>query len=71
MAALRPGAVTITPRQDAREIVTGRARYIDDIKLPGMLYGKILRKKSTILSMEIAPYFYSLSENYGSPEEGQ
>ena len=32
-----------TPRKDARDIVTGRANYIDDIKLPGMLFGKILR----------------------------
>jgi hypothetical protein len=32
-------------------------------------YGKILRKKATIISLEIAPYFYALSENYGSPEE--
>jgi CO/xanthine dehydrogenase Mo-binding subunit len=32
-----------TPRKDAREIVTGRAQYIDDLKLPGMLYGKVLR----------------------------
>lgn len=32
-------------------------------------YGKILRKKSTMISLEIAPYFYALSENYGSPEE--
>jgi hypothetical protein len=32
-------------------------------------YAKILRKKATILSLEIAPYFYALSENYGSPEE--
>ncbi len=32
-------------------------------------YGKILRKKATIISMEIAPYFYALTENYGSPEE--
>ena len=31
-------------------------------------YAKILRKKSTIISMDIAPYFYALSENYGSPE---
>ncbi|MHB8918456.1 MAG: xanthine dehydrogenase family protein molybdopterin-binding subunit, partial [Desulfocucumaceae bacterium] len=28
---------------DAGEKVTGRARYLDDISLPGMLYGKILR----------------------------
>jgi DNA glycosylase AlkZ-like len=32
-------------------------------------YGKILRKKATMLSLDIAPYFYALSENYGSPEE--
>ena len=32
-----------TPRKDAREVVTGRAKYIDDIKLPGMLFGKVLR----------------------------
>jgi hypothetical protein len=32
-------------------------------------YGKILRHKATMISLEIAPYFYALSENYGSPEE--
>lgn len=32
-------------------------------------YGKILRRKATMISLEIAPYFYALSENYGSPEE--
>lgn len=32
-------------------------------------YAKVLRKKATIISMEVAPYFYALSENYGSPEE--
>ena len=32
-----------TPRKDARAIVTGRAQYINDMKLPGMLYGKVLR----------------------------
>jgi xanthine dehydrogenase molybdenum-binding subunit len=32
-----------TPRKDARAIVTGSAQYIDDVKLPGMLYGKVLR----------------------------
>ena len=30
------------PRKDAFEKVTGRAQYADDIKLPGMLWGKIL-----------------------------
>jgi len=32
-----------TPRKDALEIVTGRAEFIDDVKRPGMLYGKVLR----------------------------
>ena len=32
-------------------------------------YGKILHRKATFISLEIAPYFYALSENYGSPEE--
>lgn len=32
-------------------------------------YAKVLRKKATIISLEMAPYFYALSENYGSPEE--
>jgi hypothetical protein len=32
-------------------------------------YGKILRKKATIISLSVAPYFYALSENYGSPED--
>lgn len=32
-------------------------------------YGKILRGKATMISMETAPYFYALSENYGEPEE--
>lgn len=32
-------------------------------------YAKILRKKATMISFGLAPYFYALSENYGSPEE--
>jgi uncharacterized protein YcaQ len=32
-------------------------------------YGKILRGKGTMISLETVPYFYALSENYGSPEE--
>lgn len=32
-------------------------------------YAKILRGKATMISLDIAPYFYALSENYGSPEE--
>ena len=30
-------------RKDARSIVTGRAKYLNDVRLPGMLYGKVLR----------------------------
>ena len=32
-----------TPRKDAKDIVTGHAQYIDDLKLQGMLYGRVLR----------------------------
>jgi CO/xanthine dehydrogenase Mo-binding subunit len=32
-----------TPRRDATALVTGGARFLNDIKLPGMLYGKVLR----------------------------
>jgi hypothetical protein len=28
-------------------------------------YSKLLRKKATIISLGIAPYFYALTENYG------
>lgn len=32
-----------TPRKDAKEIVTGGVKFLNDIKLPDMLYGKVLR----------------------------
>lgn len=32
-------------------------------------YGKVLRKKSTMISLDLAPFFYALSDNYGSPDE--
>jgi hypothetical protein len=32
-------------------------------------YAKVLRRKATFISMALAPYFYALSENFGSPEE--
>ena len=32
-----------TPRKDAREIVTGSADFLGDIKLPNLLHGKVLR----------------------------
>jgi len=32
-------------------------------------YAKVLRKRGTMISLDAAPYFYALSENYGSMEE--
>ena len=32
-------------------------------------YAKVLRKRATMISFAVAPYFYALTENYGSPEE--
>jgi hypothetical protein len=32
-------------------------------------YAKVLRGKATLISMQVAPYFYALSENFGAPEE--
>jgi len=32
-------------------------------------YAKVLRKKATMISFRIAPYFYSLSKNYGAYDE--
>ena len=33
------------PRKEGRDKVTGRARYVDDITLPGMLYGATVRSR--------------------------
>jgi nicotinate dehydrogenase subunit B len=43
------------PRLDGRDFVTGKHRYPSDHKLPGMLYGKVLRPSSfgaTLASVE-------------------
>ncbi len=32
-------------------------------------YAKILRKRATMIDLDVAPYFYALSNNYGSPVE--
>jgi DNA glycosylase AlkZ-like len=32
-------------------------------------YGKVLRRKATMISLEVAPYFYALTENYGDYTE--
>jgi CO/xanthine dehydrogenase Mo-binding subunit len=36
---------TSVPRKEGRDKVTGAARYVDDIRLPGMLYGATVRSK--------------------------
>ena len=33
------------PRKEGRDKVTGRSRYVDDMSLPGMLYGATVRSK--------------------------
>jgi len=59
VATKKPSAFKImgTPvlRKDAREKVTGQARYAGDIQLPGMLYAKILRPPAhgaTLVNMD-------------------
>lgn len=32
-------------------------------------YAKLLRRKATMISLKVAPYFYALSENYGDPSQ--
>ena len=32
-----------TPRADANDVVTGSVQYLNDIKMAGMLHGKVLR----------------------------
>lgn len=32
-------------------------------------YGRVIRRRNTFISLEMAPYFYALTANYGSPEE--
>lgn len=32
-------------------------------------YGKLLRRRATLISLEMLPYFYALSENYGSLDD--
>ena len=31
-------------------------------------YAKVLRGKATLIALDVVPYFYALSENYGDPE---
>jgi CO/xanthine dehydrogenase Mo-binding subunit len=46
------------PRDEGKAIVTGAAQYIDDLSLPGMLVGKILRSKvhrGKIKKLDVGP----------------
>jgi CO/xanthine dehydrogenase Mo-binding subunit len=36
---------TSVPRREGRDKVTGQSRYVDDLELPGMLYGATVRSK--------------------------
>lgn len=50
-------AGTSVPKVNARMFLTGKHRYASDIKLPGMLYGKILRPPSfgaTLTSVDVS-----------------
>lgn len=51
---------TSAPRKEGRDKVTGAARYIDDISMPGMLYGATVRSRiprGTINSISYDPRF--------------
>ncbi|WP_282159815.1 xanthine dehydrogenase family protein molybdopterin-binding subunit [Ulvibacterium marinum] len=66
-------------RIDALEKVTGKAIYTSDIKLPGMLYAKILRSNvphATISSIDISkakslPGVHAIHLIENSPKEGE
>src|SRR4029453_15342949 len=48
-------AGTSVPKVDGREFVTGRHQYSTDIKRPGMLHGKVLRRiafEATLISID-------------------
>jgi isoquinoline 1-oxidoreductase len=48
-------AGTPAPKVDGRDFVTGKHRYTPDIRLPGMLHGKVLRPEAfgaTLVSIE-------------------
>jgi isoquinoline 1-oxidoreductase len=49
-------AGTSTPKVDGRAMVTGKHRYASDVKLTGMLYGKVLRPETlgaTLVSVDL------------------
>src|SRR5437764_2525442 len=32
-------------------------------------YGKLLKRRGTMIALDLLPYFYALSENYGEPDD--
>jgi hypothetical protein len=45
-------------------------QWKDTLPVAGkVLYGKFLRKRPVFISLDLAPYFYALSPNYGNPAE--
>jgi hypothetical protein len=51
-----PGHIT----WDWKDSLLGKRRWY---------YAKVLRKRATIISLRLLPYFYALSNNFGSPED--
>jgi len=56
-----PAAVGVSgPKLDARDKVTGRALYVDDLRVPGMLHGRTVRStvpRGIIRRVELDPAF--------------
>jgi len=45
-------------------------QWKDSLPVAGkVLYGKFLRKRPVFISLDLAPYFYALSPNYGDPAQ--
>jgi hypothetical protein len=59
----------VPSHHDSREL--GLAwRWKDTLPVQGqVLYGKFLRKRPLFISLDLAPFFYALSPNYGDPAE--
>jgi hypothetical protein len=51
-----PGHVT----WDWKDSLLGKKRWY---------YARVMRRRNTMISLSIAPFFYALTENYGSPKE--
>src|SRR5690606_37402700 len=50
-------AGTSVPKMNGKDFLTGRHKYVSDMKLPGMVYGKILRPPAngaTLISVDVS-----------------